>query len=91
MSDRTCLSDELMEKTMSRALDSIAPKYAGQDKILFLTIAETMEMLRITSPTTMQKIRNEGKLPFFKVSSKLIIYKKSDVLEYMETTKQSKF
>jgi hypothetical protein len=88
MNNKSCLSDELFEKTMSKALDAILPKYAGEDKVLFITTEDTMQLLNISSPTTMQKIRNEGKIPYYQLTTKVIIYKKKEVLEYVENLRK---
>ena len=49
-----------------------------------LTIKETIEFLRI-SRTTLWRLRKQGKLPYCALSNKLIRFKLSEILRYLET------
>lgn len=91
MANKTCLSDELMERTMNRALDSLVPEYAGKDKLIFYKTEEAMKILRISSLTTMQKIRDEGNITYYTIGKKHILYHKADLEAYLEKNKKSTF
>ncbi|QMU64812.1 MAG: helix-turn-helix domain-containing protein [Flavobacteriaceae bacterium] len=54
-----------------------------QEKI-WITAKEAMALLAIKSATTLQMLRNTGKIEFSQPMKKLILYKKSSVLEYLE-------
>ena len=51
-------------------------------KALFLTTEEVLRILRV-SKRTLQNYRSESKLRFYKVSSKTIRYKNSDVITFL--------
>ena len=53
------------------------------DKV-WITAQATMEILSIKSPTTLQNLRNTGKIEFSQPLKKLILYRKSSILEYLE-------
>lgn len=68
-----CLEDEafyaLVEKVVDRIKEQhqvIAEKWISGD--------EAMKMLRITSKTTLQKMRDEGKIRFSQPEKKIILY-----------------
>ena len=54
-----------------------------KDKI-WITAQATMDLMAIKSPTTLASLRNTGKIEFTQPMKKLILYKKSSVLEYLE-------
>lgn len=56
-----------------------APKY---DK--WVDGVEAMQMLRITSKTTLQKMRDEGKIRYSQPEKKIILYDTASILEYIE-------
>jgi hypothetical protein len=45
---------------------------------------EAMQMLRISSKTTLQKLRDEGKIRFSQPEKKLIMYDVSSIYAYLE-------
>jgi len=46
--------------------------------------AEVMSILRIKSTTTLQKLRDEGKIRYPKPQKKIILYDREWVMEYIE-------
>ena len=45
---------------------------------------EAMQKLRITSKTTLQKLRDEGKIRYSQPEKKLILYDLKSIYEYLE-------
>ncbi len=45
---------------------------------------QAMKLLRITSKTTLQKMRDEGKIRFTQPTRKLILYDRESIFEYLE-------
>lgn len=45
---------------------------------------ECMRILRITSPTTLQKWRDEGKIKFSALTKKIILYETKSIYEFLE-------
>ncbi|MGB3149880.1 MAG: helix-turn-helix domain-containing protein [Maribacter sp.] len=46
--------------------------------------AEVMSILRIKSTTTLQKLRDEGKIRYSQPQKKIILYDRESVMEYIE-------
>lgn len=46
---------------------------------------EAMGLLKIKSPTTLQKLRDEGKIRFSQPEKKHIVYDRDSINEYFET------
>lgn len=50
----------------------------------WISAEEAMEKLRIKSKTTLQKLRDEGKLRFSQPEKKIILYDTDSINEYLE-------
>jgi hypothetical protein len=85
-----CLEDEafyaLIEKVIAKVVVS---KNAKADK--WISGEEAMSMLRITSKTTLQKLRNEGKLRFSQPEKKLILYDLDSIHAFLNQHAKSTF
>lgn len=51
----------------------------------WVSAAEAMRKLRITSKTTLQKLRDEGKIRFSQPEKKIILYDTQSINSYLET------
>lgn len=78
-----CLQDEafyaLVEQVVQRIKEQNNVK---QDK--WISSEEAMQMLRISSKTTLQKLRDEGKIRFTQPEKKIILYDVDSINEYLE-------
>jgi ubiquinone biosynthesis protein Coq4 len=78
-----CLEDEafysLIEKVIQRIKES---KGIKEDK--WISPEEAMKKLRISSKTTLQKMRNEGVIRYSQPEKKLILYNVESIYEYLE-------
>ena len=85
-----CLEDEafyaLVERVLLRIQDQ---KHIKEDK--WVSDEEAMRKLRITSKTTLQKLRDEGKIRFTHPERKLILYDSESIDEYLEKHSKSTF
>ena len=85
-----CLEDEafyaLIEKIDQRTKDQHNIK---EDK--WVSPEEAMKKLRITSPTTLMKMRQEGKIRFSQPEKKIILYDVQSIDEYLEKHAKSTF
>ncbi len=77
-----CLEDtafyELVEKVVSRLKSDLMIR----DK--WISSEEAMRMLRITSPTTLQKLRDEASIRFSQPAKKVILYDVDSIEKYLE-------
>lgn len=77
------MEDETFFKLVEEAVSRIRKEMnAPHDK--WIDGEETMKMLRITSKTTLQKLRNEGKIRFSQPEKKIILYDRDSIMEYIE-------
>lgn len=51
---------------------------------------EAMRLLNISSKTTLQKLRDEGKIRFSQPSKKVILYDRDSIMEYIESHSKDK-
>jgi len=68
------LVDEVVERMMEQRKEK--PKWISAD--------EAMQILKITSKTTLQKLRDEGHIKFSQPMKKLIVYHRQSILDYLE-------
>lgn len=84
-----CLEDEafyaLVEKVIARVKDQ------GKKEEKWISDDEAMRKLRITSKTTLQKLRDEGKIRFSHPAKKIILYDSISIDEYLEKHAKNTF
>jgi len=51
---------------------------------------EAMKLLHISSKTTLQKFRDEGRIRFFQADRKIILYDRTSISEYLEKHSKEK-
>jgi len=78
-----CLEDEAFYKVIDKVVGYIKNKHEiKEDK--WISAEEAMKKLRITSKTTLQKLRDEGKIRFSQPEKKIILYDTDSINEYLE-------
>lgn len=85
-----CLEDAafftLIEKVVQRLKEN-TPKKEDQ----WISGTEAMTMLRIKSKTTLQKLRDEGKIRFAQPEKKIILYDRESINIYLSDASQETF
>ncbi|MBL7681718.1 MAG: helix-turn-helix domain-containing protein [Flavipsychrobacter sp.] len=85
-----CLEDNAFYSLLDKLSDYIREKYTvTNDK--WISGEEVMKLLRITSKTTLQKLRDEGKFKFSQPEKKMILYDRDSVLEFLEKSSRKPF
>ncbi len=78
-----CLEEEAFYTLIDRVIERVnAGKAKAPDK--WISGDEAMAMLRISSKTTLQKLRDEGKIRFSHPEKKHILYDRDSINEYLE-------
>lgn len=78
-----CLQDEAFYALINEVVERInAQKQVTEDR--WIAGDEAMRKLRITSKTTLQKLRDEGKIRFSQPEKKIILYDVWSIDEYLE-------
>jgi hypothetical protein len=85
-----CLQDEafyaLIEQVVLRIREK---KTISDDK--WISGEEAMKKLRITSKTTLQKLRDEGKIRFSQPAKKIILYDVDSINDYLDKHSRETF
>lgn len=78
-----CLEDEAFYALIESVVKRIKDK-EGKHEDKWISTEEAMKKLRITSKTTIQKLRDEGKIRFSHPERKIILYDSDSITEYLE-------
>ena len=85
----------LEDEAFYRLVDEVIQraKQLHGEKVLdkWIDGAEAMRMLRITSKTTLQKLRDEGKIRFSQPMPKVLLYDSESILAYIESHAKETF
>ncbi|MBI1183605.1 helix-turn-helix domain-containing protein [bacterium] len=85
-----CIEDEAFFAMIEQVVERLSEKYkAPIDR--WIDTDEAMNILRISSPTTLLKFRNEGCIRYSQPTSKLILYDRVSIEEFLESKAREKF
>jgi len=85
-----CLQDQALYLLIEEVIERIKEKQnITEDK--WISGEEAMTKLRITSKTTLQKLRDEGKIRFSQPERKLILYDVVSINTYIEKHAKTTF
>lgn len=85
-----CLHDEAFYKLIEEVLEKFQPGAgAYQDK--WVDNDEAMRILKIKSKTTLQQLRDEGKVRFSQPQKRIILYDRQSLEEYIESHAKNTF
>jgi len=85
-----CLQDE----AFYALIDQVVSRIKDREKITsvkWISGEETMKLLRITSKTTLQKLRDEGKVCFSQPEKKIILYDRESIEDYLNKNARKTF
>jgi len=78
-----CLEDKAFYSLIDKVVGHIKDNHGiKEDK--WISGEEAMHKLRITSKTTLQKLRDEGKIRFSQPEKKIILYDVESIYEYLD-------
>ncbi len=69
----------LIEQVVARLKDQ-----QGEKKEKWISDEDAMELLNVKSKTTLQKLRDEGKIRFTQPQKKIILYDRDSIATYLE-------
>ncbi|MEM6359399.1 MAG: helix-turn-helix domain-containing protein [Bacteroidota bacterium] len=76
----------LVEEVVKRIRDK---EQIQQDK--WLSTEDAMDLLKVKSRTTLQKLRDEGKIRYSQPQKKIILYDRDSILTYLDRNAQNTF
>jgi Helix-turn-helix domain len=85
-----CINTEAFHLLVQEVVDKVKAKQNIQnDK--WISSDEAMVKLRITSSTTLQRLRDEGKIAYSHPMKKVILYDSNSINEYLEKHAKNTF
>jgi Helix-turn-helix domain len=85
-----CLEEPAFYALVDEVVTYIKAKHEiKEDK--WISGEEAMKLLHITSKTTLQKFRDEGRIRFFQADRKIILYDRDSINEYLEKNSKDIF
>ncbi|MBI1289180.1 MAG: helix-turn-helix domain-containing protein [Flavobacteriales bacterium] len=85
-----CLHDQAFYTLIEEVVERMKEK-SEQTEEKWLRSGEAMELLGIKSKTTLQKLRDEGKIRFSQPYKKVILYDRASLMEFLENNAKETF
>ncbi len=85
-----CLHDEAFFALLEEAVERIQQKQNVTEDTWIDTEA-AMKLLGIKSKTTLQDLRNKGKIRFSQPQKRIILYDRASILEYLDKNAKETF
>lgn len=85
-----CIEEVAFFKLFDKVIDYVNQKYAREDW-KWIDGEEAMKRLNISSKTTLQKLRDQGKIAFSQPQPRTIVYDKTSIDTYLEHHKRQTF
>lgn len=76
------IEQEAFYELINKVAEQVKAMANVQDK--WIDGEEAMRLLRITSRTTLQKLRDEGRIRYSQPMTKIILYERESILAYIE-------
>lgn len=78
-----CIQDDAFYALLNQVIQRVKEEYFSKEE-KWISGEDAMKKLHITSKTTLQKLRDEGKIRFSQPEKKLILYDVNSIYEYLE-------
>lgn len=85
-----CLQDEAFYALIDEVVARLQEKQ-GQQPDKWLSGEQAMQLLNIKSKTTLQTLRDEGKIRFSQPQKKIILYDRDSINAYLEQNARNTF
>lgn len=86
-----CLESEAFYALVEDVVERLQDKQQALPTPKWISDIEAMELLRIKSRTTLQKLRDKGVIRYSQPTRKLILYDRDSILEYLESHAKETF
>ena len=85
-----CLEEEAFYALVEQVVTRLKEKH-GEEKEKWISDDEAMQLLNITSKTTLQSFRDEGKIRFSQPRKKIILYDRDSINTFLEKNARNTF
>lgn len=86
-----CLESDAFYALVEEVVGRLQSETTSKQHDQWISDEEAMQMLRISSRTTLQKLRDGGAIRFSQPSKKLILYDRNSILAYLEAHAKDTF
>jgi len=84
-----CLETDAFYDLVDKVVDKMMVERKEQAE--WLSVEEAMNLLKITSKTTLQKLKNEGYVKFTQPMKKLTLFSRKSIMAYLEKHSKESF
>jgi len=85
-----CLQEDAFYVLVEEVVARLKEKH-GQEKDRWISDEEAMQLLKIKSKTTLQKLRDEGKIRYSQPQKKIILYDRESINTYLDKNAKNPF
>lgn len=85
-----CLEEAAFYSLVEQVVSRLKEKH-GEEQEKWISDEQAMQLLNIKSKTTLQKLRDEGKIRFSQPQKKIILYDRDSILKYLEKNAKNTF
>jgi hypothetical protein len=85
-----CLEEAAFYALIEQVVTRLREQH-GEEKEKWISDVEAMELLNIKSKTTLQKLRDEGKIRFTQPQKRIILYDRDSIQVYLERNARDTF
>ena len=85
-----CLEEPAFYDLIDKVVTYIQTKHEVKDD-KWISGEEAKTLLHITSKTTLQKFRDQGRISFFQADRKIILYDRDSILKYLDSNSKGAF
>ncbi|MCK8491781.1 helix-turn-helix domain-containing protein [Spirosoma sp. RP8] len=85
-----CLQEDAFYALVEEVVARLKEKH-GNEQEKWLSDEQAMQLLNIKSKTTLQKLRDEGKIRFSQPQKKIILYDRHSIDAYLEKNAKNTF
>lgn len=85
-----CLEEKAFYALVEQVVDRLKQS-TDQNKDKWLSDDQAMRLLNVKSKTTLQKLRDEGKIRFTQPQKKIILYDRDSIYTYLDNHAQNIF
>lgn len=86
-----CIEEKAFYSLLDRVVGHVLSKMKMETPEKWMDKKEAMQLLKIKSATTLQKLRDEGKIRFSQPERKHIVYDRDSINDYLEAYAKEPF
>lgn len=86
-----CTENEIFYSLVEKVVERLKEREDEREEDIWISTDEAMKKLRITSKTTLQKLREEGNIRYSQPTKKIILYDRNSIDDYLDSKAKNTF